>query len=179
VAVAALFLGANPARVHRGDQLVLAPLSWEEDLARTLVEDLDPDARARAIVDGAAPADIITGTDARVPAPLEPLGVRAAELDRPARELLDRLVGVYLDRLAPGLAEAEHARIVLDEVSFAWAGGLAPGEGHYYRIQAQDLLIEYDNTQRQANHAHTVLRRPGADFGMDLLAAHLDAERQA
>jgi hypothetical protein len=176
VAVAPLFLGANPARVHRGDQLVLAPLSWEEDLARTLVTELDPALRSRAIVDGVAPADILTGTDVRVPASIEPLGIRAADLTGAPRDLLDRLLDVYLDRLTPGLASTERGRIALDEVSFAWAGGVEPGDGHYYRIQAPDLIIEYDNTQREANHAHTVLRRPEGDFGADLLAAHLAGE---
>jgi hypothetical protein len=65
----------------------------------------------------------------------------------------------------------------LDEICFAWAGGGDPGQGHYYRLQTPGLLIEYDNTQRQANHAHTVLRRPGADFGAQILPAHLAAER--
>jgi hypothetical protein len=179
VVVAPLFLGANPARVHRRDQLVVAPLSWEEDLARTLVTGLDPGLRTRAIVDGVAPADILTGTDVRVLAAIEPLGVRAADLAGVSRDLLDRLVDVYLDRLTPGLAEGERDRFTLDEVSFAWAGGVEPGDGHYYRIQAPDLIIEYDNTQREANHAHTVLRRPGADFGADLLAAHLTGESEA
>ena len=35
-----------------------------------------------------------------------------------------------------------------------------------------DLLIEYDNTSSDGNHAHTVLRRPRSDFGGDVLAAH-------
>jgi len=176
VSIAPLFLGANPARVHRREQLVLAPLSWEEDLARTLVTGLDPALRASAIVDGVAPADILTGTDVRAPAVIEPLGVRAADLAGTSRDLLDRLLDVYLDRLTPGLAAQERERLALDEVSFAWAGGVEPGDGHYYRIQGPDLIIEYDNTQREANHVHTVLRRPGADFGADLLAAHLAGE---
>jgi hypothetical protein len=74
-------------------------------------------------------------------------------------------------------AEAEYRRIADGEVAFGWAGGLREGDGHYYRIQAPGLLIEYDNTQRHANHAHTVLRRPGRDFGAVLLASHLAAER--
>jgi len=43
---------------------------------------------------------------------------------------------------------------------------------HYYRVQGDDLLIEYD-TMDDGNHQHTVLRRPRSDFGYDLLAAHL------
>ena len=43
---------------------------------------------------------------------------------------------------------------------------------YYYRLQGPNLLIEWDNTQRGANHAHSVWRDPSADFGLDVLAAH-------
>ncbi|NNF26159.1 MAG: DUF3500 domain-containing protein, partial [Gemmatimonadetes bacterium] len=55
---------------------------------------------------------------------------------------------------------------------FAWAGGLEPGEGHYYRIHAPSFLIEYDNTQNDANHVHSVWRDLENDFGGDALAQH-------
>ncbi|HKT01911.1 MAG TPA: DUF3500 domain-containing protein, partial [Rugosimonospora sp.] len=106
---------------------------------------------------------------------LEPLGVPGRALGPSARALLDRLVAVYLDRLNPELAEVEARRVDRDGLHFAWAGPAEPGQGHYYRVQADDLLIEYDNTQNGANHAHTVLRRPGRDFGGDPLAEHLAA----
>jgi hypothetical protein len=57
-------------------------------------------------------------------------------------------------------------------LAFAWAGGVEPGEGHYYRVQGPRLLVEDDNTQRGANHVHTVWRDPERDFGDDPLAAH-------
>ena len=55
----------------------------------------------------------------------------------------------------------------LDAVHFAWAGSVAPGERHYYRLQGPRLLIEWDNTQRNVNHAHAAWRDPEADFGLD------------
>jgi hypothetical protein len=60
----------------------------------------------------------------------------------------------------------------LDAVHLAWAGPLAPGQPVYYRLQGPGLLIEYDNVQRGANHAHSVWRDPESDFGLDVLAAH-------
>ena len=60
----------------------------------------------------------------------------------------------------------------IGEPHFAWAGPTTPGTRHYYRVQGEDLLIEYDNTSADGNHAHTVLRRPRSDFGADLLARH-------
>ena len=60
-----------------------------------------------------------------------------------------------------------------DAVAFAWAGGAERGEPHYYRLQGPRLLAEWDNTQRAVNHAHSVWRDPGHDFGLDLLGEHL------
>jgi Protein of unknown function (DUF3500) len=167
-----LFLGANPATVSYLGHPVLRPLALEEELARALLDALDPAQRGQAVVADTAPADIISGPRPRAVA-VEPLGVPAHHLAPAARTLLDRLVAVYLDRLAPDLARAEAARLDPREVHFAWAGPTRPGHGHYYRVQAADLLIEYDNTQNGANHAHTVLRRPERDFGGDPLAEHL------
>src|SRR5436309_1568184 len=116
--------------------------------------------------------DIISYTRPQAPERTEPLGVPAAQLGATARALLDHLLAVYLDRLRPELAAAETARLREGELHFAWAGPVRPGHGHYYRIQGPDLLVEYDNTQNGANHAHTVLRRPHSDFGDDVLARH-------
>lgn len=176
VVVAPVFIGANPARVDHLGSVVTAPLAPEEDLARALIEELDPGQRAQAIVAQNAPDDIITQTAVQVAGELVPPGVSGAGLSDRARERLDRLVGFFVDRLAPPLAAAERARVDAAAVTFAWAGGLRPGDGHYYRIQAPHLLIEYDNTQNAANHAHTVLRRPGEDFGAAVLPAHLAGE---
>ena len=49
---------------------------------------------------------------------------------------------------------------------------IEPGEPHYYRIQGPRLLVEYDNTQRNVNHVHSVWRDPDGDFGDDVLARH-------
>lgn len=178
VVVAPLFLGANPARIEHRGRLVLGALAGEEEVARAILAELPPDACERALVAGTAPRDIRTRISPRVAGVLEPAGIGAARLPATARDLLGGLVAIYLDRLNPVLAEHEHRRLDLDELTFAWEGGRRPGEGHYYRLQTPGLLIEYDNTQLNANHAHTVLRRPGADFGEDLLAAHLSTEQR-
>jgi hypothetical protein len=104
----------------------------------------------------------------------EPRGVPAAELDPEQRGMVRALLGTYLDRVP---AEVSPLRRydddgVLDAVHVAWAGSTAPGEPHYYRLQAPRLLLEWDNTQRKANHAHSVWRNPEADFGLDVLARH-------
>ena len=117
------------------------------------------------------PPDIRTGTSPQASQHIAPLGAPAAGLRPAARALLAQLVALYLDRLPAELAAGEAARLDRSDVHFAWEGPLTPGARHYYRVQGDDLLIEYDTTA-DGNHAHTVLRRPRGDFGDDVLAAH-------
>jgi hypothetical protein len=171
VSPAPLFLGANPARVTYAGRVVSRPLGPEEDLALALLDTLSPAARSAAVVAGTAPEDIHSARDARA-GRIEPAGVAASGLGPTARAALSQLIAVYLDRLPPSLAAPEAERAAAGELHFAWAGPVAPGTRHYYRVQGDDLLIEYDHTEPDGNHAHTVLRRPRSDFGADVLAAH-------
>jgi len=174
VSPAPVFLGANPARVAYGGQPVSRPLPLEEDLARELLAALTPDQRSVAVVSDQVPFDLRTSTRPRAEERIEPAGLAASGLGAAPREMLDRLVTVYLDRLPAGLAALESARIAGQEIYFAWEGPVTPGAPHYYyRLQGDDLLIEYDDTTEGGNHQHTVLRRPRSDFGDDVLAAHL------
>ncbi len=87
------------------------------------------------------------------------------------RELLRALLRTYVDRVPLG-ARRTWDDAALDAVHVAWAGSLEPGAPHYYRLQGTRLLAEWDNTQRDANHAHSVWRDPTSDFGLDVLGAH-------
>jgi Protein of unknown function (DUF3500) len=167
-----VFFGANPACVSYAGRPVSRPLAPEEDLARALLDAMGQAGRVSAVVADQAPVDIRTGTRARAADGIEPLGMAAARLGPGARAVLAQLVALYLDRLPAGLAAREAARVTAGELYFAWEGPVTPGTRHYYRVQGDDLLIEYDNTSDDGNHAHTVLRRPRSDFGEDILAAH-------
>jgi hypothetical protein len=170
VSPAPVFLGANPACVSYAGQPVSRPLGPEEDLVRALLDAMGAAGRSAAVVASQAPDDIHSATNPRARAGIEPLGVSAGLLGLTARALLAQLVALYLDRLPAELAAREAARGGA-ELHFAWEGPLTPGARHYYRVQGDDLLIEYDTTD-DGNHAHTVLRRPRSDFGDDVLAAH-------
>jgi len=171
VSPAPVFFGANPACVSYAGRPVSRPLGPEEDLVRALLDAMGPRGRSAAVVASQAPADIRTATSPRARENIEPLGVAAADLGPGAQAVLAQLVAAYLDRLPAGLAAREASRLAGADPHFAWEGPLAPGARHYYRVQADDLLIEYDTTD-DGNHAHTVLRRPRSDFGDDVLAAH-------
>jgi Protein of unknown function (DUF3500) len=105
---------------------------------------------------------------------IEPKGVPAAELNAEQRDVLRALLATYLDRAPAGVSPLHRYddETALDAVHFAWAGPTAPGEPHYYRLQGPRLLLEWDNTQNNANHAHSVWRDPTSDFGLDVLARH-------
>jgi hypothetical protein len=170
VAPSPVFFGANPHAVRHAGRTVLSPLATEEQLARELLAAMGSAARAEAVVADRPPADIYSGQSPDPDPEPGPRGVAASRLNRTAKALLDQLVGLYLARVPDDVAPP----IDTDELAFAWEGSTLPGQGHYYRITASDLLVEYDNIQNNANHAHTVLRRPRSDFGgtHDPLRAH-------
>jgi hypothetical protein len=100
-------------------------------------------------------------------------------MDGGQRKLLSELIGVYVDRLPEPLVGVERERTEragIDGVHFAWAGGTERRQPHYYRLQGPTFLVEYDNTQNDVNHLHSVWRDPERDFGGDLLREHLGSE---
>jgi hypothetical protein len=169
------FVGANPAEVREGPQAGRRVLGDREDAARTLLEALDAGQRARATIDAEAPRDIVTGSEVDID-PLSPVGIPASDLTESQRRLLMDLVEVYAGMMTEDIAERRLGLLRdagIGLVTFAWAGGYQRGEPHYYRVQGPTFLIEYDNTQNDANHIHSVWRDFDGDFGRDLLREHV------
>ena len=178
-----LFFGANPAEVDYGPGKGLRTLPEEEDLARELVQSLDANQRAVAIVDPVAPADILTVNYRAVTPEMTRSGLALSRMSGGQRDLLVRLIRHYVERAADDLAANEWARIEgagLDGVTFAWAGPTekARSNGHYYNVKGPTFMLEYDNTQNGAHHIHSVWRDFTNDFGEDLLASHLAAHHR-
>jgi hypothetical protein len=174
------FLGTNPGEVRvvvpNAPSMGTRVLGREEDLARALVKSLNPEQRGEAILSDTAPPDIITGAE-RKASILEHKGVGFRQLNREQQGMLHALVREYADAQPSEIARERLAgirRAGVENVKFAWMGGLEKNEGHYYRVQGPTFLIEYDNTQNEANHAHCVWRDFKGDFGQDLLALHYD-----
>lgn len=171
------FMGANPATVPSGEKAGWRPLGREEDLARGLLFMLSPEQREMAVIAAEAPRDIITGNDRE--ARLDGFeGIPASRLTDEQRGVLMAVIREYVGNMDAESAHAWMARIrdeiPPDELYFAWAGSPEPGEGHYYRVHAPQFLIEYDNTQGNANHVHSVWRDLENDFGGDALARHYE-----
>ncbi len=168
------FFGANPAEVRDGPRKGLRILGAEEDLARDLLESLTAEQKKIAIVTDKAYPDILTMASRKAALAGQPSGLSAAKMTATQVGLLEALVADYASNVPEQLAEArmEHLRQAGTNIFFAWAGAEQRGAGHYYRIQSPTFLIEYDNTQNNANHIHSVWRDFNGDFGLDLLALH-------
>ena len=173
------FFGCDPADTRLLGGHLLRPLAVYEDLGRELVHAL-PD----AVASPHAPIDMASGNrpflaegdstmnlfalmrggsgdppevDPAIPLTREPKGVTSPELQP--------LVDAFAEQVPDLEIDASGMR-------FLWAGGIEKGEPHYYRLQDDRWLIEYDNVQRGVNHIHTVVRSWRGDFGRDVLSAH-------
>jgi len=173
-----VFMGANPARVPYGQQEGFRLLAAEEDLGRGLITLLGDERRSIAMIRDTAFAEILTGNDREVK--LEMAGLAAADMNAEERQALRNLVELYAHRFVAASASdvlARMDRAGFEKLRFAWAGGIEPGQKHYYRVHGPTLLIEYDNTQNDANHVHTVYRDLERDFGGDAMRAHYRGNR--
>jgi hypothetical protein len=175
IATSPSFFGQNPAEVKEGPQQGLRILRGEEDLGRDLLKALNADQRKTATIDVKAPNDIVSFNSKKAD-PLSPEGVAAAQLTPPQRDMLKKLIDEYASQMTTDLAADRMEKIQkagFDKVHFAWAGEAEHGQPHYYRVQGPTFLIEYDNTQNNANHIHSVWRDFDGDFGRDLLREHV------
>ena len=153
-------------------------LKAEEDRAFALLKTITPEQLKQVVVDPVAYPEILS-TNARTVSMEKMDGLRLAEMTATQRTLFLELLQTYLTNYHVTLANQQFDKLKksgLDSLRFAWAGDLTPqlgsGKGWYYRIHGPTILIEYDNTQSNANHVHTVVRDLTNDFGEDLLREH-------
>jgi hypothetical protein len=195
-------MGSQPAAAG-----VLAPLHAEETVAFELLGSLDSEQHDAAVIHDVAPADFATRQvpylgDVEYPDYYDlglpyyritdadrealkfvrdtPAGVSGSTLAPAQLELLRALVGCYIGRVPDEVAERQLQRVEhhgLERLHFAWAGGESEGTPHYYRVQGDDLLIEFDNALDSGNHIHSVWRDLEDDLGHAQLIGHAGRER--
>jgi hypothetical protein len=169
------FFGAEPAMVLSEPHTGRRTLAAEQDLGFSLLHSLEQGQRELAIVSDEAPSDILTRFDPVADSAVLLRGIPYGELNPEQRQLFSLLIGQYIGRAAGPIGLQTWQDITeqgIDRLTFAWAGATEPGDGHYYSIAGPTFLAEYDNTQDDANHIHSVWRDLRNDWGKDLLAAH-------
>ncbi len=174
LAFAPFFFGIYPAEIKGGQNTGRRIIKDEEDIGFELINMLTDEQRSKAIFQLKAFTDIVTTNSAQVGS-LNAVGILANNMSLEQKAILNKLIVAYLSSMPNEIAKTRMKRIVsenFNDIRFGWAGGLAPGQPHYYRIQGKSFLIEFDNTQNNANHIHTVWRDFNGDFGRDLLREH-------
>ena len=173
------FLGSNPAIVQDGPQKGKDILKEEREMAFSLLNSLSTDQRQQVMIQSSAPGDILTYVNRKALID-HPAGLTYGSMTVAQQEKFLQLISLYVHRYTKLFADdmlKEIQAAGLNNLRFGWAGASEPGIGHphYYRIQGPTLIIEYDNTQNNANHVHTVVRDLLHDFGGDLLLDHYKA----
>ena len=166
------FFGTNPGEVRTGPRTGTRVLATEEELGRTLVKALTEEQRKEAVILAEAPKEIF---DVPGRNDTTPQGLAQSKMTPEQTAILMKIIKENLFRCRPDVAAEDLAKIEkagLGNLYFAWAGGFDRGQPHYYRVQGGHFVLEYDNTQNEANHVHSVWRDFDHDFGADLLGAH-------
>jgi hypothetical protein len=168
------FFGANPAEVRQGARKGLRTLASEDDLGIELMHALDEQQRKIAIVDPTAYGEILTAASRKAALQGQSSGLSASKMNARQFDALRALMEEYAHNVPDELAERRLAQVnqASRNVYFAWSGGMDRGDRRYYRVQTSSFLIEFDDTQDNANHIHSVWRDFTGDFGQDLLQQH-------
>lgn len=171
------FYGTNPAMVKEGPRKGLRVLGAEEDKGRELLMALTEEQKKTAVVTATAYKDIFTMADRKAALTGQPNGLSAAKMNAKQLQLLQDLAEEYAYNMPGQLAQHRLGQIKAagKNINFAWAGVAEVGGPHYYRLSGPTFLIEYDNTQNNANHVHSVWRDLAGDFGYDLLGDHVSS----
>jgi hypothetical protein len=162
------FFGANPALVDAGPGRSIRVLAPEEDIAREILKTCTPEQMKTVVISTKAPNDV-WNTNKRQPELTPLVGLAAAEMTHDQRALLKQLLGEYLKNMPSDVRAQREAKIEaggFDKIRLGWWGSLDRNERHAYRIQGPAFLIEYNNTQNNANHLHTVWRNADGDFDL-------------
>ena len=174
------FYGTNPGIVRSTEYKGKEVLKKEAELGFSLINSMTQEQLNTALYSDVAPGDIISLTK-RKAEPVEPMGISYSDLSQIQKNTLMKLLDLYIENYESDFASGFRDKIDkagMENLNFAWSGSLVPGKGHYFRLQGPTLLIEYDNTQNDANHVHTVVRDLTNDYGEDLLKKHYEKDHK-
>jgi hypothetical protein len=162
------FFGANPAEVRQGPREGLRTLAEVEDRALRLIQALNDEQKKSAVVESEAPKEIRAANTPQPPTD-KAVGIAYSDLTPDQREMARALVESYAADMPADVGRAwiqEIRDAGVDTVRFAWFGPADRSQPHAYRVQGPTFQIEFNNTQNNANHIHSVWRSMLGDFGV-------------
>jgi len=172
VSATPVFFGANPAEVREGSRKGLRTLADVEDRALRLVQALDDEQKKIAVTASQAPNEIRGANTPQAPTAAAE-GISFAQLNEEQRAMLKSLVEAYAGDMPHEVATVwfdEIKQAGPDLVKFSWTGPADRTQPHAYKVQGPTFLIEFNNTQNNANHIHSLWRNTLGDFGIPVAA---------
>lgn len=174
ISFAPAFWGSNPGIIPDGPEKGKIVLKTDHNLGLELVNSLSPKQKSIALVSPKTYGEILTSNQPAVQF-IQNNGIPYGQLQPPQQQLLKKIVYHHLDRMEKPVSQKSRQLLEKEnwyEITFSWAGKTEKLKAHYYRIQGQYFLIEYDNSQNNGNHIHAVWREFEGDFGKDLIREH-------
>lgn len=162
------FFGANPGTVDAGKGRQIRVLGPEEDIARQILKQCTPEQQKLCWISKEAPGEV-PGPNAAQAVVSDPVGLPYAKMSEDQKKLLQDLLTEYLKNLPADIEQERRAAINqagIDKLYFAWYGLSELHDPHHYRVQGPTFVIEYNNTQNNANHVHSMWRNLKGDFGI-------------
>jgi hypothetical protein len=162
------FFGANPGTVDAGKGRQIRVLGPEEDIARQILKLCAPEQQKMCWISKEPPGEV-PGPGAPQAAVEKAVGLPYAQMSEDQKKLVQDLLSEYLKNLPADIEQERRAAINtagVDKLHFAWYGLSELHEPHHYRVQGPTFVIEYNNTQNNANHVHSMWRNLGGDFGI-------------
>lgn len=162
------FFGANPGSIEAGKGRQIRVLGPEEDIARQILKLCTTEQQTACWISKEAPGEV-PGPNVAQAAVGAAVGLTVDKMSDEQKKLLQELLGEYLKNLPNDIEQERRAAINaagFEKIAFAWYGQPDLNEPHHYRVQGPTFVIEYNNTQNNANHVHSMWRNLQGDFGL-------------
>lgn len=162
------FFGANPGLIDGGPKRSLRVLGKREDLARDILKACTPAQSQQMWIAKEAPDDI-RGAGAAQPVVTEAVGLRYADMSAEQQKLLRELIAEYVTAMPVQVVRDRMKAIEksgMDDIRIGWWGESERNQRHHYVVQGASFIIEYNNTQNEANHVHAMWRNIDGDFNL-------------
>lgn len=165
------FFGSQPTTYIDDSGEEIRPIGDMNDAAFTLINALDADQLAQAVV-GDKRIDLVSGPNVAEVVELAPEGILIADMTEEQQALATALVSMYTGSLNDEHAAARLAEVtdVYDQTWFVWYGPTEWESDAYWRVAGPTIIVEYSPQDQLTNdprdHVHAIYRDPSNEYGI-------------